>query len=251
MRLAPLAATLFLAICLCAPVVPASARDAAPTAVTIACDQAFAPYTLLDESGEPQGFLVDFWRLWSDHTGIPVAFRFSDWDGTIEAVRSGEADFHSGLFINAQRDQWMAFSAPFHQSTIGLYYLKGQGPYASLAEMTGLRVGASMGSEAAHYIETTYPDVALALFDTSGHMVLAAMDNRIDAVADETLGIEQAIVAEGLEGEFDHLQGGLYAKDFVAAALKGDLELIATINAGLALITPEELEALKRKWGMP
>ncbi|MBA1331427.1 hypothetical protein QQ73_09785, partial [Candidatus Endoriftia persephone str. Guaymas] len=47
--------------------------------------------------------LPDIWRLWSQKSGIPVAFKQTSWERSLEMVRSGEADLHAGIVDHHQR----------------------------------------------------------------------------------------------------------------------------------------------------
>ena len=76
---------LLLGLLLWVPLVYAETLDAAgvdpelPKVLVISCDREFPPYTTANAENEPEGMLVDLWRLWSDKTGHKITFRVSDW----------------------------------------------------------------------------------------------------------------------------------------------------------------------------
>ncbi|MEM6793995.1 MAG: transporter substrate-binding domain-containing protein [Acidobacteriota bacterium] len=57
-----------------------------------------APHAHLNpEGGEPQGYLVDFWRAAGEVLGAEVVFRLGAYDELLEWLRAGEIDLHGGL----------------------------------------------------------------------------------------------------------------------------------------------------------
>ena len=75
--------------------------------LVIAVSRTYPPFTQTDINGEPAGMFVDIWNLWAQKTGRAVTFRSSDWVGTLAALKSGDADIHSGLYYSAKRDEWI------------------------------------------------------------------------------------------------------------------------------------------------
>ena len=92
---------------------PASALAAdTPPPVIITLPRDNEPYSFASMFGEPSGMLVEIWRLWGEKTGCEVKFRMGDWADTLNDVRSGQANIHSGLFRTAHRAQIMDFGPP-------------------------------------------------------------------------------------------------------------------------------------------
>ena len=65
----------------------AEAQDRKP--FVIASQRNAPPFSFADKDGEPQGILVEFWRLWAARNGHEITFQLDDLDETIEAVRKG------------------------------------------------------------------------------------------------------------------------------------------------------------------
>ena len=93
----------FLILCIIALSSKGYPQTGERSALTIAIDQNYPPFSVVTFDGRPSGLLVAMWRLWSEATGIPVAFTASDWPGTLEALKKGKADIHSGLFRSEER----------------------------------------------------------------------------------------------------------------------------------------------------
>src|SRR5512135_3555294 len=107
----------FFAVCLAAAAAVVLAQSAVPAAdrqtsgeetqgkkrFIIASQRNAPPFSFAGRDGEPQGILVEFWRLWAARNGHEIEFQLDDLDETIEAVRRGKADFHSGIFYSDPR----------------------------------------------------------------------------------------------------------------------------------------------------
>ena len=89
--------------------------------VTVAIDPNYAPFTYKSFEAKPEGFLVDFWRLWSQKSGYEVEFKFYNWDDSLKAVQNSEVIYHSGLDPDAD---WMVPSKKIYEVTTSFYKLK-------------------------------------------------------------------------------------------------------------------------------
>ena len=81
--------------------------------LTIACDRYYPPFTILTRSGRAAGILIDLWRLWASKNFRKIEFVFGDWEKTIQMIKDGRADIHSGLFKSRERETFLSFSVPY------------------------------------------------------------------------------------------------------------------------------------------
>ena len=76
-----------------------------PPQLRIAIASDLMPYSFVDDKGQAKGLLVDYWRLWSKKTNHPIVFIPSTWSGSLDLLKTKQADIHAGLFKLASRDQ--------------------------------------------------------------------------------------------------------------------------------------------------
>ena len=57
----------------------------------------YAPLFYVDDAGNSAGILVDYWRLWSERTGVKIEFQPMPWYECLAAVRDGRADVVPGV----------------------------------------------------------------------------------------------------------------------------------------------------------
>ena len=94
-------------------------KDGSKNTYIISCDSDYSPLTMLNEQGKPSGFYIDLWNLWAKKQNVKVKFLFNTWGGSINSVKDGLADFHSGLEGD---EEWQLLSKPFYQLKANLYY---------------------------------------------------------------------------------------------------------------------------------
>ncbi|MCR9256754.1 MAG: transporter substrate-binding domain-containing protein [Alphaproteobacteria bacterium] len=219
---------------------------AADGALVIALYQDYAPFSFISPLGEPSGLLVDFWNAWSEHTGRKVRFRLSDWQGTLEAMRKGYADIHSGLFFSEDRDWWLDFSAPIHLIPSALY---GPASIASptSADLGGKRVGVLRGTFHQSYLQDNLPEADLVLFDVDEPMVLALLKGEIDYLFNEVIQTDTTLARLGYAGLVRRGET-LITNELFAAVGQGKADLLDTVDYGLESIPKEELSRIEARW---
>ncbi len=218
-----------------------------PSPLVISIDSNYYPLTFVNEQGEAAGLLVDVWHLWAEKTGYQVTFRASTWEGTLHALRSGDADIHSGLFKSEERATWIDFSLPFYGIKSALFYASGDMEYRGLADLKGEPVGAVKGAFQANYLrEQGVSNVVL--FDTRREMIAALREGRIQAFLSEVPTTQAKLDQLSRAGGISSSDKILFSKRVYAGVLKGDSALLELVNAGLSAISDEAFSALERRW---
>lgn len=240
---------MLLALLLAAPPAPARAADApdAPGPLVVACITGYEPFSLHDSQGRPAGLLVDIWKLWAEKTGRPVAFHCAPWSQTLEEIRDGRADIHSGLFASPGREEWLAFSAPLYHIATRLYTPAGPDAVRSLDDLAGHRVGVYCGSFQEDYLRRTFPRVQAVAYDTGEALATALVADRVRAFLAEAPTMNMRVQRMGLSGAITAREA-LFTNSLHAAVRKGRADLIRLVDQGLAAITEEEYAALEARW---
>ncbi|MEW5735128.1 MAG: transporter substrate-binding domain-containing protein [Thermodesulfobacteriota bacterium] len=214
----------------------------------ISCDRNFAPFTYVDAAGKPAGMLVDIWSLWVERTGQAVRFVFSDWDGSVQALKDGSAEIHSGLFKNESRAKWMDFSTPVYQSGIAVFVPDTPGGPKSLEDLRGKKAGALDGGAPLDYLKGAAPETTVQGYRGYREMIGDASSGKIAAFADEEVGGWTALAELGLSERFTTIPGAYVPRQFFAAVRKGNDRILMLVNQGLSQIRPEELAAIEALW---
>lgn len=220
-------------------------RDAGT--IVIAMDRNYPPLSFIGRDGSPRGLLVDIWNHWAEKVGVTIDFRPSDWVGTLDALKSGEADIHAGLFESERRSEWMRFGTPVYQVDTLLYFKKGVSP-KSLDKMSGKRVGVIVGWFQEHYLRSQYPSVEVVSVSDLDELVLALFRGEVDAVLCEGLILEEELKNLGLQGALVWYPEVLFTKSIYPGVLKENAELLEKIDNGFAQFGETILPQLEKRW---
>jgi len=208
------------------------------------------PFSFADRNGEPQGILVEFWKLWAERNGYGITFRLGDLDETITAVRKGRADFHSGLFHSDPRSAYLDFSTGFLDDTLSLFVLDRLDIHSvhDLAA-TGLVVGVSRDHFAAEYMQDNHPLLRLKLYPNSEDVVTSALQSEIVAFAVDYPIAFYFLSKHDARGRF-RVVTDLATHPLRAAFRKGNADALNAVDAGLAKIGKDDIAKLADKWGL-
>jgi PAS domain S-box-containing protein len=229
----------------------AAASDAQPgkeKPLRVAVYKDYAPFTFISASGNLAGLFIDFWQLWSEHNKIPVEFVPSDWPGTLEAVKAGKADVHSGLFVNPEREAWMAFAPPLFETNTGLYYRSKDQPPATLDDLTGTRVGVLAGTHQLAWLKKNHPGVQAVEFTDTAPALRALLKGDIRALFDETPSADVEIARVLAHGEVARIPKNVLSNTVNPGVPKANAALAARIGEGMGKIPLAALADAERRW---
>ncbi|BCS89843.1 transporter substrate-binding domain-containing protein [Pseudodesulfovibrio sediminis] len=215
--------------------------------LVVAIDKDYAPLSLITPTGEPAGLIVDLWRLWSQQTGVAVEFASGTWEETIEMVKSGKADVHSGLFKNANRSEWLAFSTPLHSLKSALYYRTHSKPL-SFNSLKGVKVGAVRGTFQFEYLHEQFPQLAIAEYEDHEAALTGLIAGEIDALFDEVPTIDRSLARLGWQGLVSRSQNSEISNIVYGAVVKSRTALIKRIDEGMHNLNPALLAAIDKQW---
>ena len=220
-----------------------------PDTLIIAIDRSYPPFSLLGHDGKPAGLLVEMWRMWSKTTNTKISFLPVSWTQTIEALKTGEADIHSGLFKNKERESWMAFSKPIQKIDTAIYTLAdGNQNFLSIDSLSGKRVAVQAGSFQKNYLKQNFPDITLVPLPDGESIVLSVLKRDADALIHEIPMVESDLERLHLKGALIRSKTPLFSNTVHAGVQKGKNNLIEIINKGFATIPIEQLAEIESRW---
>lgn len=154
----------------------------------VANSHAWRPFSYLNSNQEPQGILIDFWKEFGDRNGYDIEFLLTDWQTSIDLVRSGQADVHAGLLQSPERLKFMDFGTPLFAIDTQVFFsqsMMGTSADIVLSGETDHKIGVVQGGYEEEFMSANFPDVALQLFPNNQAMLNAALSEELQAfVAD-------------------------------------------------------------------
>lgn len=220
-----------------------------PPKVTIAVGDDYAPFFFNDGKGQPTGWLVDIWKLWSQKTGIAVSFKAVAFSETLRMVKDGEADIQGGCFFNEERAKYLDYVAPLAKTTTSFFFHKGISGIRNVVDLEPFRIGVIKGDYSVSYLREKLPEVSLAEFETNDELFTALKTGEIRVfVADTPIGL-YFLEQWDLLYSFSFLPNRpLYSAVYRAAVQKGSAVWAKMVKQGMEQITPAERLAIERRW---
>ena len=237
--------SLLLLVCL----FPFPLLAASPERISVAYSIDSIPFQYTDESGEPNGIIIDYWKLWSAKTGIAVDFTEAPWNQTLALARDGEVDAHAGLFFNEERDRFLDYGVALTKTDTNIFFHNSVGVPDDVRQLSAYRIGVLGKDFVEGYLkERVEPDSVVGFPDYSEIMEKLQSGELKVFAADTPTGLFHLAQA-GLLAKFhyDH-SAPLYRNDWLVASGEGNAEMLELINQGMALISPDERKRIERRW---
>ncbi len=221
-------------------------QNPSPLKISLMSDN--SPFSMALPDGTPTGLYVEFWELWSRTNNIPIKLVLADYSDNILSLKNHQTDFHAGLFINSQRQQWADFSIPIHQVKSGFFFSGDVAKIPSIGELNGKLVGVGKGSYQETYLRENYPDLKLYSFSYIAETINALLNKKIDAIFTEIPYMNAQLGKLGLRGVFKLSKDEQISNTVHALIPKGSPELVLLINKGIKNIPISKIIALENKW---
>jgi len=220
----------------------------------IAMSDDLVPYSFIDSQGEPQGFLVDYWKLWAEKTDTNIEFIGSSFAQTLQAVKEKQVDIHIGLHRVTSRMSYMEFLPQIYPTKGYLYArrdLVSDLDQDFTKQIQSLSVGVIAGSYYEDYFYTHYPNIIIKRYIKHSQLIAAITNNEIDSFA-----IESAIARFGLirslkYSEFIKIDASAVNNSFDAAIVPDNLALRQLVHSGMEKISAQEMAVIEKKWLAP
>lgn len=225
----------------------ACSQDTPRPKLLIASDATFAPFHLIDDSGQATGFDIELARAVAIHAGYAPEVVVLSYADLFSGLRAGTHDVvAASTGITAERQKTYRFSEPYFTTCQVAVVRLESGEPQTIDELQGKRIGASgtgTSASAMQMIDGTH----VMLGDGEG--VSSLLDNSIDAwIVDEFDGAGAAressgqlrVLAEGIANEH---------YGFVLALDRSDLQ--THINSSLVALENDGVVAeLQARFGV-
>lgn len=216
--------------------------------LTISMDRAYAPFTFVNTLGKPEGFFVDLWRAWSQQTGRQIHFRISDWGGTLDAIKNGDVNLHSGLSYSNEREKWLDFSNQIYETYSGVYHRINEAQPTTIEAYGTNEIGLMSGSYQEAQFKQKHPGVLIKGYTTTEDLINALVRGEIKAVIQEEVIMEGWLTSMWLKNKVVSRSERLFPSTIHSGVLKGNKILLEEINNGLTKIPKEKLVAIEKRW---
>lgn len=229
---------------------PAQAQTtgAAPAARTIVVvtDQNYPPYSYLNDRGEPEGYLIDLWALWSERTGIKVDLRALPWIEAQKRVLDGTADIIDTIFeLDSRRDLY-DFGEPYAKITVSLFTDVHLGALGELGAMRAFKIGVQAGDACIEHLRERGFDL-FSEYRNYSSVIDAAVRQEVAAYCMDESSSDFYLYKRDANRDFTKAFD-LYTAEMRFAVREGNVVLLKEVQAGMDMIDHDTLQSLRERW---
>ena len=219
------------------PASAAGASAAATRVYSVGTDAAYAPFESQNEKGEIVGFDIDIVRAVAAKAGLEVKFVNTPWEGIFNALKQGDRDLLvSSITITDERKQSMDFTAPYFDAHQLIAVADSK--VTRFDDLKDLRVGVQTGTTGDETISKLQGknSTNIKRFESTPLALKELEAGGIDAVVADN-GVVINYVANNAANQFKTVNDPAFVPEqYGIAVRKGNAELLAKLNQGLAAI---------------
>ncbi|WP_261843057.1 ABC transporter substrate-binding protein [Aliamphritea ceti] len=157
--------------------------------IKIATEGAYAPFNMVDASGNLVGFDVDIAKALCAQMKADCEIVAQDWDGIIPGLRAKKYDaIIASMSITEERMRVVDFSEKYYSNLLAFVSADGSNIETTKEGLKGKNVGAQRATIAGQYLEDNLGDVVnVKLYDTQDNAYLDLKAGRLDALLSDKL----------------------------------------------------------------
>ncbi len=191
----------------------------------IAADSDYAPLSMLNTQGKAAGLLIDIWKAWAVAENVNVEFMFDDWKESLELVKQGKADFHSGATVNSD---WQMGSNSFYQLD-ALFYFPENRPIKDIDDISGSTIGV-ISPYYGDLLEKRIPGIKIKIASNYIELLQWISENKIQLFFDDEFAVEDMLTRQGRLGDFSKFSKYHVLSSIQAIVKKGNDQLLARMG---------------------
>ncbi len=217
-----------------------------PRALRVLADDNYPPYLFRDVDGAVQGYLVDYWDLWSRRTGVKVTLEAKGWADAQREFLAGRGDVIDMLYRTEPREQFYDFSRPYSDLPVVIYHHAAISGISSVATLRGFQVGV-MDGDACIDVLTEQGITSLVRYPSYTQLIEAAVRRDVEVFCLDEVPANFYFARLGAPHTF-RKGFTLYTGQFHRAVRKGEAATLALVESGMGAISAEEDARLREKW---
>ncbi len=238
--------TLLLFLCIAPALAEEPVRPDLP--VRIGGDYNYPPYEYLDRDGLPTGYNIELSQAIAQVMGMEINIQLGSWGEMRQALERGDVDILMGMAHTKERESEVDFSIPHAKVHQSIWIRDDNEDIRTVNDLTGKEVIVMKGS--------VMHDFMLENEITADLFMVQTLADALSLLAS---GHHDCALVAKLPGEYllsnpklDHIHPiarPLVAQDYGFAVKKGNLELLARFNEGLALLKKSgEYRQIRERW---
>ena len=219
----------------------ANSRDFTPATqapnrtLVVGSEQDYPPFAtgMTDEAAG--GFTVDLWKAVAAEAGLKYTIRVQTFHQILQEFKEGKIDVLINLATSDERRKFANLTVPHVVVNGAIFVRKGESTIRSEADLTGKSIIVLNGDLGHDYAVSKGWEKQLVLVDNSADGFRLLASGKHDAMLLSKLTGMQTVQALGLTNVEALKAKAGFSQKFAFAVQKGQPDLLATLNEGLAL----------------
>ena len=208
-------------------------------------------------SGEPQGLLIDVWRLWSKQVGINVEFVARDMTEALDLIAQQKVDVILAYPDHAKTPEETIFSKPIYLSDVQVFVNENvkssEGKQIHSLEQFSQQfsehvIGIWQGSTFKEQLLAQYPQLNVRYFSSLSTMLTAAERGEIAGIVGIVDLINSRLVRSNLQALFYRLASPVITLKLSPVIHQKNNKLIEIINQGFNELDINTLIKIEARW---
>ncbi|WP_052706142.1 transporter substrate-binding domain-containing diguanylate cyclase [Vibrio galatheae] len=218
--------------------------------LVVANSKAWKPFSFINQKGEPDGILIDYWREYGRKNAVAIEFLLLDWQGSLDAVKDGRADIHAGLLWSEQRDSYLDYAPEIITIDTQMYInqdLIGTDLDEFMLGKHQYQVGVVTGGYEEEFTQRHFPNLNLNSYANNQLMIDAAFNGELDAFVAELQVANFYLFSSRDPQRFVGVRH-LYSGELRAAVAEGNKELQQQITRGMNTFGVDDKQKVLNRW---
>ncbi|MDO6445793.1 transporter substrate-binding domain-containing protein [Colwellia sp. 1_MG-2023] len=239
---------IFITLFLCSNVF-AQTEPEIPQPIKIAVNKNSFPFHFQNQQGQPDGIMVDYWKLWAKKQNVEIEFVLMGWLETLASVSEGEMDIHAGLVKTDDRAKKFTFTPTFFNQKSNIYIHRNYNHIDNISQLMPFTIGVVEGSSHIEKLKEINPNFILREYKDRFALFDGALNGEVAAFSILDRIFRNYERRKELLTQFPTYRRLLLNKDeYVSALSIENKSLFNFVKQGMEKITSEERAVLEKKW---
>jgi two-component system sensor histidine kinase EvgS len=218
--------------------------------VRVVINEAYAPLTFFDASGNFRGVTADLLDLVRLRTGLKFQVSHApSMNDMMNRVMNGQADLIGAMIPSDERENRFSFSRPYLDNTFVLVTRKQTSSPANLEQLNGKRVALTLGSPILEYLRQKSPEIYPVEVDNPSQALDMLAHGRVEGAITSLLSASYYLSSRALNDSLQmRVTVGKEPARIAMATARNATELSGILDKALSSIAPEDLMVINNRW---
>ncbi|WP_129127631.1 PocR ligand-binding domain-containing protein [Geomonas oryzae] len=241
--------SLILILCLIVSVAAAPAAYHPQKTLVVGSEENFPPFSTGSTDATAGGFAVELWKEVAREAGLAYTIRVRPWGELLQEFRDGKVDVLVNIATSDERHRYTEFSVPHVTVNGAVFVRKGDNRIRSEADLAGKSIIVFKSDLAHEYAISKGWQKQLVLVDDAREGLKLLSSGKHDAMLLSKLAGMQTLRELHINNVHPLDVKAGYAQKFTFGVHKGESDLLAALNEGLALTKADgDYDELYQKW---